>query len=219
MIIAIDGPAGAGKSTIARKVAARLGFQHVDTGAFYRAVVREALEAGALEDPDRVAQIAADLDIHFNGAEVFSAGQDVTAAIRSPRVSQAVSKVAALGEVRRALVPKQRALGLSCERGAVLDGRDIGTAVFPDADLKIYLTASEAVRAARRAKELEAAGKSVDVAAVQAGIARRDTIDSTRDIDPLVEAADAVHLDTTDLGIDAVVEKVCALAAAHASKA
>ena len=218
MIIAIDGPAGSGKSSVAKVVAARLGFHYLDTGAMYRAVACRALAQGvSLSDEPAVAAIAQSDVIEFGHDEgdpmpsrVLIAGQDVTNAIRTPEVDDAVSPVARLAQVRSAMVQQQR--HLASKSNIVVEGRDIGTVVFPDAELKVYLTASAEERARRRAEQQAASGHEVDAAAVHAAMLRRDEIDSTRTNSPLAVAADAVLLDTTTLTFDEVVERIAELA-------
>ena len=202
-MIAIDGPAGSGKSTVARRVAERLGLDYLDTGAMYRSVAFAALERGVdVADGEAVAALAHGLDIVVAG-RVTVDGVDATSAIRGPEVTRAVSVVAAVPGVRREMVRRQRAW-LEDREGGVVEGRDIGTVVFPDADLKVFLTASDDVRAKRRAGETAVD----DVGAVAADIARRDTLDSTRAASPLAVADDALVIDTTGLDVDAVVEEV-----------
>jgi cytidylate kinase len=218
MIIAIDGPAGSGKSSVAKVVAGRLGFHYLDTGAMYRAVANRALSAGiSLDDEDAVAGIATSEPIEFGHeagdplpSRVFIAGVDVTSAIRTPAVDDAVSPVARLARVRSAMVEQQRHLAQGAN--IVVEGRDIGTVVFPDAELKVYLTASAAERARRRAAQQSASGHAVDEAGVRDSIARRDEIDSTRRHSPLAAADDAVVLDTTGLSFDEVVARIAWLA-------
>ncbi|HVE67464.1 MAG TPA: (d)CMP kinase [Solirubrobacteraceae bacterium] len=200
MIIAIDGPAGAGKSTVARGVAEALGFTYLDSGAMYRCVGLAALERPD-EDP---AQVAAGLDLAL-GERVVVDGRDVTEAIRAPEVSEAASEIAADPDVRAALVAKQREL---MSRGDwVAEGRDIGTVVAPDAELKVFLTASPEERARRRAGEL-----GTDAQTVLADQALRDQRDRTREHSPLAAAPGSVELDTTGLDADAVVRRVVELA-------
>ena len=198
-VIAIDGPAGSGKSTVARAVAERLGLEYLDTGAMYRSVAFAALQAGLdPSDADAVAALAARVVIDVAGT-VLVDGVDATEAIRGPEVTGVVSVVAANPGVRSAMVERQRAW--ADERGGgVIEGRDIGTVVFPDAELKIYLTADEGERLRRRAAE----GGAV----VAAEVARRDAMDSSRAVSPLYAAEDAVVLDTTGRSIDEVVEEV-----------
>ena len=209
-IIAIDGPAGAGKSTLAQAVAEHLGLERLDTGAMYRAVAWEALAAGVAPDDDEaVAALARRIDIEV-GERVRVDGRDVTDAIRSAEVDRAVSAVAANPEVRRTLVTRQR--DWVAARGAgVVEGRDIGTVVLPDADLKVYLTARTAIRARRRAGE-RGGGRSL--AEVESDLARRDRLDSTRRHSPLVTPADVAPdahvIDSTDRTVDEVVAEVLA---------
>lgn len=200
MIVAIDGPAGAGKSTVARGTAAALGFTYLDSGAMYRCVALAALERPR-EDP---AALAAALEVQL-GERVRLDGRDVTDAIRAPEVSEAASRVAADPDVREALVRKQRELMSAGDW--VAEGRDIGTVVAPDAELKVFLTASPQERARRRAREL-----GTDEGTVLADQALRDQRDRTRAHSPLEPAPGAVELDTTGLDVDAVVAKVVELA-------
>ncbi len=201
MVIAIDGPAGAGKSTVARAVAEALGFTYLDSGSMYRATALAALRAGAGAD---AAAIARDTKIEL-GERVRLNGDDVTEAIRAPEVSEAASRVAADPQVRAALVAKQRAL--MAAGNWVAEGRDIGTVVAPDAELKVFLTASARERAQRRAAESQR-----DVHAVLAEQAQRDERDEQRAHSPLAPAPDAMQLDTTDLGVAEVVDRIAALA-------
>jgi len=201
-VIAIDGPAGSGKSTLARKLAARLGLAYLDTGAMYRAVAFQALRCGlAPDDRERVAAIARELELHIGDDEVVVDGIDATAAIRGADVTQVVSTVAANPAVREEMRRRQRAWA-DDHGGGVIEGRDIGTVVFPDAELKVFLTAAPATRAERRAREMSAA----DYRAVQIDLARRDALDQGRDDSPLVEAPDAIVVDTTDRTVDEVVD-------------
>lgn len=202
MVIAIDGPAGAGKSSVAKGVAAALGFTYLDTGAMYRSVALASLRRGA-----PAAQVASDVDISL-GERVLLDGEDVTAAIRTPEVSERASQVAAEPEVRRAMVAKQQRI--MAEGDWVADGRDIGTVVAPHAELKVFLTADPTERARRRAAEMGA-----DVNAVLAEQMIRDERDRTRAESPLRPADGAVELDTTGLTLDQVVERVVALVAAR----
>ncbi|MEI6400994.1 MAG: (d)CMP kinase [Actinomycetota bacterium] len=207
-VIAIDGPAGAGKSTIGRALARRLGLEYLDTGAMYRAVTAAALRRGvALDDLDAVGQLARGLDVEVGERGVFADGHDVTAEIRGAEVTGAVSRVAANSAVRAELRARQRAWAEQ-RGGGVIEGRDIGTVVFPDAVLKMYLTASPRVRAERRVAE---AGGDVDE--IEASIATRDQYDSTRADSPLREADGAVLVDTTGLDIDAVLAHILGLLA------
>jgi CMP/dCMP kinase len=206
LIIAIDGPSGAGKGTVARGLAARLGYQHLDTGAMYRAVAWKALHDGiALDDEESVAMLAARATLEA-GMAVLIDGHDVTAAIRTPEIDRAAAIAARLPKVRAALVARQRRTGE--KGGIVMEGRDIGTVVFPDADVKIYLDASSDERARRRAAD------PAHVAGRQAGLdvagemKARDLSDSTRPASPLAPAGDAVRLDTTGLSVEETLEKV-----------
>lgn len=216
-IIAIDGPAGAGKSTIAKSLAEALGYLYIDTGAMYRAVAYQALQQQVpLDDAERLGQLAAQAEIDMraeNGENrILLNGCDVTKEIRLPQVSAVASAVSAAPQVREQLVPKQRELAA---RGrAVLDGRDIGTVVLPQADCKIYLTASLDERAERRYKELLARGLAADLAEVRRDIEQRDYQDTHRETSPLCQADDAVYLDTTGLSIEQVLAKVLQLAEA-----
>ncbi len=206
-VIAIDGPAGSGKSTVARAVAQRLHLRYLDTGAMYRAVAFAVLRAGGdPSDPDLAARTAREIELDVGLDVVMVDGMDVTSDIREPDVNQAVSTVAANADVRRELVARQRRWAQT-QGGGVLEGRDIGTVVFPDAELKIYLTADPAERARRRAAE---AG-DLNYEAVAADIARRDAIDTTRSADPLSEAEDATVVDTTGLTIEEVVDRIAGL--------
>jgi CMP/dCMP kinase len=218
MIIAIDGPAGSGKSSVAKALAGRLGFRYLDTGAMYRAVAYRALTQGlALTDERRVAAIAEGEPIAFGheGREVLPSrvsigGEDVTEAIRTPAVDDAVSPVSALPLVREAMVAQQRRIARSDD--VVVEGRDIGTVVFPDAELKVYLTASARERAKRRALQHREAGLPGDADVVLDALIRRDKIDSSRAHSPLAAASDAVLVDTTELTFEEVVERIAALA-------
>ncbi|MEM9467413.1 MAG: (d)CMP kinase [Actinomycetota bacterium] len=206
-VIAIDGPAGSGKSTVARALAAHLGLKYLDTGAMYRAVAFAVLRSGGdPDDAEATAAMARRIDLDVGLDSVMVDGVDATVEIRGPEVSRAVSVVAANAEVRKELVSRQREWAHR-QGGGVLEGRDIGTVVFPDAELKVYLTADPVERAKRRAKEVT----DLDYEAVAADIARRDAADSTRAVDPLIEAADAAVVDTTGLGIDEVVARITAL--------
>jgi cytidylate kinase len=211
LVVALDGPAGTGKSTVARAVAERLGLAYLDTGAMYRAVTWAARREGLVDAAGTVVGSATvlgdlverlDLTLDATSGRVTVDGTDVTAAIRGPEVTAAVSAVSAVPEVRAVLRPRQRAL-VTEAGGGVVEGRDMGTVVFPDATLKVYLTARPEVRAQRRAAE--AGG---DVVAVAADMARRDLADSSRADSPLSLATDALVVDTSDLSIEQVVEQV-----------
>jgi CMP/dCMP kinase len=209
-IIAIDGPAGAGKSTVARKLARRLGYAMVDTGAIYRAVALAAQRAGTGWDDDAglARLLEPGLPIAFGeNDQVFLGGEDVTAAIRTPEMSRGASVVSARPVVRERLLGLQRTLGRAAQRGAVLEGRDIGTIVFPDATVKFFLTASDEARARRRHAELAGKGHEIELSKVLNDQRRRDRDDSERTIAPLRPAADAIVVDTTGLDFDEVVER------------
>jgi cytidylate kinase len=206
ILIAIDGPAGSGKSTVARAVAARLGLAYLDTGAMYRAVTFAAMRRGIDPgDAEPVARLAEDLDLTVADTVTVD-GVDATIEIRSPEVTRAVSAVAANPAVRREMVARQRQWA-EAHDGAVVEGRDIGKVVFPDADVKVYLTADDSERASRRSKEM----LDMHYDQVAADIARRDHIDSTRTASPLAVADDAVHIDSTGRSIEEVVDDVLAL--------
>jgi cytidylate kinase len=206
-VIAIDGPAGSGKSTVARAVADRVGLAYLDTGAMYRAVAFDAIRRGVdPEDSEAVASLARGLDLTV-GESIRVDGVDATIEIRTPEVTRAVSIVAANPAVRTELVRRQREWVVA-HGGGVLEGRDIGTVVFPDADLKVYLTADESERANRRSREM----LDLRYDQVAADMARRDRVDSTRADSPLSVAPDAVEVDTTGMSIDDVVAAVVALA-------
>jgi len=208
-VIAIDGPAGSGKSTVARAVADALGLAYLDTGAMYRAVAFAAMRRGIdPEDGPAVAELAREMTLEVAGTVVVD-GVDATIEIRSPEVTRAVSTVAANAGVRHEMVARQREWALA-HGGGVVEGRDIGTVVFPDAPVKVYLTADDAERASRRSQEM----LELHYDEVAADIARRDHVDSTRPTSPLSVAADAVRIDTTGRPIDAVVADVLGLAAA-----
>jgi len=205
VIVAIDGPAGAGKSTLARRIADKLGFIYVDTGAMYRSVALWALRnRTGLSDMHRLEQLAREADIEFapGARTVLLNGEDVSEAIRAPEVGDAASKVSVVPGVRRALVARQREMAENAS--VVMEGRDIGTVVFPDATVKFYLDAESHVRAGRRVQELAAAGEAVSHEAVAEGLRERDRRDQTRAHSPLAQAPDAVYLDTSGLTLDEV---------------
>jgi cytidylate kinase len=206
-VVAIDGPSGSGKSTVARGVAARLGLEVLDTGAMYRAVTLAALERGAdLHDAVACEAAAVDSEIVVDGTVLLD-GRDVTAEIRGPEVTASVSTVSAHPGVRSVLVDRQRAW-VDEHGGGVVEGRDIGTVVFVDAPVKVFLTASDDTRAARRARDEAAAARATTVDAVAADLARRDTLDSNRSVSPLIAAADAIVVDTTTRSVDDVVDEI-----------
>ena len=219
LVVAIDGPSGAGKSTAGRALAERLGYVFLDTGAMYRALALDALRAGlSLEDQQALAELASRLELSLESdGTVRLRGEDVGAAIRTREVAAAASKVAAHGTVRRQMVALQRELGK--EGGVVLDGRDIGTAVFPDAEVKFYLDADAGERAFRRHAELLASGEASDQAAIEREIRERDRADSSRADSPLTRAHDAILLDTTLLGPQQVLERMLAAVVAKAATA
>jgi CMP/dCMP kinase len=201
VIIAIDGPAASGKGTIGKRLAAHYGLRHLDTGLLYRAVAKAVLDSGAKPD-DKQAAIAA--------AKALDPSRFDEAALKSAAVGEAASYVSAIPEVRAALVAYQRSFAAAAP-GAVLDGRDIGTVICPDADVKIFVTALPEVRAKRRAMEYRAAGKDGDEATVLADIRKRDERDSSRSASPLKQADDAHLLDTTDLNVEAAVAAAIAI--------
>jgi cytidylate kinase len=206
-VIAIDGPSASGKGTVAAKVAERLGFHYLDSGALYRLTALAAREEDVdWEDEDGLAEIAAKLPASFEGDRVFLFGEDVSDAIREEAIGVGASKVAVFPEVRKALLARQRAF---CqEPGLVADGRDMGSVVFPAATLKIFLTASAEERAVRRYKQLIGKGESANLPQIQQDIIERDARDAARTVAPLRQEPDAQRLDTTDLTIDQAVEKV-----------
>ena len=210
LVVAIDGPAGAGKSTVAQMAAKELGFTYIDTGAMYRAVAWKSLQQGKTVTDDLINDVVKDIDIVLDYKEgktrVFVDGTEVTAAIRTPEVTGIVSQVAALGPVRERLTDLQRKM--ATQGSVIMDGRDIATNVLPNADIKIFLTASIEERADRRYKEMKAKGYDVDLKKLQEEIAARDKADSEREISPLVQAEDAELLDTSDMSIEEVVKAI-----------
>jgi CMP/dCMP kinase len=212
IIVAIDGPAGAGKSTIARRVADRLGFVYINTGAMYRAVALWALRNGTdLNDMHRLEILAKEAKIEFliGDGRVRLNGEDVSEAIYSPEVTAAASKVSSVAGVRRALIPLQR--GIAQTASVVMEGRDIGSVIFPEAQIKIFLDANPEERARRRTLELQDRGEQVGVATVEAALRERDARDRQRTEAPLLQAPDAVLLDTTTLSPDQVEEQILQL--------
>jgi cytidylate kinase len=211
LVIAIDGPAASGKSTTARLAAEALGYLHIDTGAMYRAVTLAAIRGGVdPSDVDAVGSLVARVRVEERrtdaGHRVFLNDEDVTDSLRTPEIDRTVSAVSALPAVRSAMVREQRRMG--ADGGVVLEGRDIGTVVFPDADLKFFLIAGIGARAQRRLRDLEAIGERPDLGRVEEEIAMRDRLDSTRSASPLRQAEGAIVLDTSDLTIPEQVEVV-----------
>jgi CMP/dCMP kinase len=216
LIIAIDGPVGSGKSTLARRVAEMTGYVYIDTGAMYRAVALKALRRAMAIDPENGAPLEAlaratriDLRAQDGGQRVFLDGEDVTGAIRTPEVAQAASKIAVIPGVRHVLVAEQRRAGH--QGGVVMEGRDIGSVVFPDAEVKIFLTASPEVRAERRWREHRQKGDAIDLARTLEEIRERDRRDQERASSPLVRAADAVVVDSTAMEPEEVARLVVML--------
>ncbi|WP_319463084.1 (d)CMP kinase [Micromonospora sp. RTP1Z1] len=209
-VVAVDGPSGSGKSTVSRRLAVSLDARYLDTGAMYRALTWAVLRSGVdLTDAESVAKVTGEVDLRIGtdpqGYGVTADGVSIDKEIRGPEVTGAVSAVAAVPAVRAILVARQRQI-IADARRIVVEGRDIGSVVAPDADLKVYLTASETARAQRRSAE-----DAADVAVTAADLARRDKLDSSRKADPLQQTPDAVVLDTTELGIDEVVARLRAL--------
>lgn len=210
LIIAIDGPAGSGKSTTAKLLAKKLGYLYIDTGAMYRAVTLYAIKNNLLDDEKKIIDLANQLNIELKfedgQTKVSVNGKDVTEEIRSLEVNQNVSPVSKIEGVRKILVQKQKEMGKN--GGVVMEGRDITTVVFPNADVKIYLTASIDERAKRRALEFAQKGQQVDIEQVKQNILDRDRIDSSRDVSPLKKSPDAVEIDTSNLSIEQQVEQI-----------
>lgn len=209
IIIAIDGPAGAGKSTTAKLLAEKLNYKYIDTGAMYRAVTLYALRNSIEpEQIDRLVDLVKGMDFRFenNGSKLLVNSENVSEAIRNPEVSNRVSEFSKIAEVRELLVQKQRVIG--AEGGIVMEGRDITTAVFPNAELKIFLTADLDIRAYRRLIELKNKGLSIDLDDVRGNLETRDMIDSSREVNPLMITEDSIVIDTTKLTIDEQVEAI-----------
>jgi cytidylate kinase len=212
LVITIDGPAGAGKTTVSRALADRLGYKYIDTGALYRGVAYEARSREIAHDDDNgLEKLCAGLDLKFvhqkNGLRLFSRNSDITDLIRTPEITMLASAVSARPVVRKYLLSLQRELGK--QKGVIFEGRDMGTVVFPDADIKFFLAASRKVRASRRYKELKSASQQT-LQEVENEMARRDKNDSSRELAPLKPASDAIFIDSTELSVDNIVESMLA---------
>jgi cytidylate kinase len=211
LIIAIDGPAGSGKSTSAKLIAKKLGYLYIDTGAMYRAITFLAFENGAIKDEAKIIELARNIDIEFkynnNELVVMLNGRDISKEIRSTDVNELVSDVSKIGAVRKLLVKNQREIG-EIGQGVVMEGRDIGTVVFPNADVKIFLTAKLDIRADRRSKEYYKNGSKVIIEDIKNNLSNRDKIDSGRSDSPLIKAPDATVIDTTNTTIDEQVNLI-----------
>jgi cytidylate kinase len=216
-IIAVDGPSGSGKSSVSKGVATRLGFDYLDTGAMYRAVTWWALTNDVSEDDiaARLSEVYVDSGLDPQAPTIGVNGTDVSEAIRAPEVTGAVSRYSAVPAVREAMVAQQRAVGESAAVGLVAEGRDLGTVVFPDATLKVYLTADVQARAQRRAAENAERGHDSDVGSTHESLAARDAADSGRAVSPLQAADDAVHVDATFMTLQEVIDHITGLAEAR----
>lgn len=206
--IAVDGPSGAGKSTIAKAIAARLSIDYIDTGAMYRAVGYKMLKEGiSMDDLPAIEKMLADTEIDFSEGNIYLDGENINGLIRTEEISKQASDCSALGVVRAKLTEQQQKMGE--KKSVIMDGRDIGTVVFPDAEYKFYITASAEERAGRRYRELIEKGQEVTFEKVLADIRQRDHNDSTREINPLRRAEDAIELDTTEMSIEEVIDFIC----------
>ncbi len=210
-IITVDGPAGSGKSTVSRLLAKRLKYLYLDTGAMYRAVALQAKrESVDLKDREKISRLCRDLDLHFKTVDgktrIFLGSEDISAAIRSPEMDMLSSAISAIKEVRQAMTLLQRKM--AGQGGVVAEGRDMGTVVFPDADCKFFVDADSGVRAGRRYRERLERGEAVSMGAVEKELRKRDDQDTTRALAPLVPAKDAVIMDTTNMTVEEVVEKM-----------
>lgn len=206
--IAVDGPSGAGKSTIAKAIAEKLKIDYIDTGAMYRAVGYKMLRENiAMDDLCALEAMLADTEIDFSGGNIYLDGENINGKIRTEEISKQASDCSALGIVRAKLTEQQQKMGE--KKSVVMDGRDIGTVVFPDAEYKFYITASAEVRAERRYRELIEKGQEASLEKVLADIKQRDHNDSTREINPLRKAEDAVEVDTTEMTIEEVINRIC----------
>jgi cytidylate kinase len=213
MIIAIDGPAGAGKSTVAKEIARRLAFLYIDTGAMYRALTLKAIRSNiAISEPALLVEMAKNTQLYLDNDDkgslrIIMDGKDVTREVRQPLITKFVSDLAKIKGVREVMLQLQRVIGKE-KNNVCLDGRDIGTVVFPDAEKKFYIDAEFKERVRRRYKELKDLGQDISLEEVEKDLLNRDTIDSTREFAPLKKAEDAIYIDTTDMTIEEVVEKI-----------
>jgi cytidylate kinase len=216
-VIAVDGPSGSGKSSVSKGVASRLGFEYLDTGAMYRAVTWWALDSGVSESDiaSRLSEVHVESGNDHASPTIAVNGTDVSEAIRTPEVTAAVSRYSAVPQVREAMVAAQRAVGESSRTGLVAEGRDLGTVVFPDATMKVYLTADVAARAERRAAENAERGHDADVSNTHESLAARDAADTGRAVSPLQAADDAVHVDATYMTLEEVIDHVTSLVEAR----
>ncbi|WP_437130328.1 (d)CMP kinase [Peptostreptococcus russellii] len=207
LIIAIDGPAGAGKSTISKLVSKRLDINYLDTGAMYRAITYKCIEEGInINNEEEVIKICESSDVDFRNNQIYLDGKNIDIEIRRQEVSSNVSNVAKIKKVRELLVARQREI--ASESDAILDGRDVGTCIFPDARYKFFLSASAQERGRRRYEELKSKGEDVDLDNIIENIKKRDKIDSTREVSPLIKAEDAIEIDSTSMSINEVVDYI-----------